>query len=88
MYILQSSQGQSSGVHDLMSTFKASRLTDPLRCSGNIVFQTIGPNVLNDLSPHFKDLDFSTANLSPALVSLPLPTCLNTSDINGGDNPF
>ena len=56
MYILQSLQGQSSGVHDLMSTFKASRLTDPLRCSGNIVFQTIGPNVLNDLSPFLSSL--------------------------------
>ena len=51
IYVLHSSQGQFSGIHDLIEFLKLSRLLHVFRFSGNIRFQTIGPKLLKDRSP-------------------------------------
>ena len=84
IYTLHNSQGQLSGFHDFMECLNRSRLWHFLRLSGSIVFQTIGPKLLNDLSPLLTVFTFGRKNDVPDLVSLPISQKISL--IKGGES--
>ena len=83
MYVLHNSQGQLTGFHDLMELLNFSRLSHSFRLLGSILFHTIGPKLLKDLSPLFTVSTFGLVNDVPDLVSLVVT--LKISFMNGGD---
>ena len=53
-----------------MEVLNKSRLSHSLSSLGNIVFHTMGPKLLNDLSPSFTVFTFGREKVLPDLVAL------------------
>ena len=66
-----------------MELLNFSRLSHSFRLLGSILFHTIGPKLLKDLSPLFTVSTFGLINEVPDLVSLEVT--LKISFMKGGD---
>ena len=94
IYVLHSSQGQFSGIHDLIEFLKLSRLLHVFRFSGNIRFHTIGPKLLKEnVSKGLKCIEMyqkergsvdnvETSIFSNDIISFPRTSSVNTTKIN------
>ena len=85
MYTLHNSQGQLSGVQDLIEFLNCARLVQLLSPSGTMIFQTMGPKLRKDRSPFLTESTCGRTKLSPDLVPILLPLWIKSSFINGGD---